>query len=92
MSDIAPIQSPYAASVDLAARSAAKPAASASAPDRGSDSVELSSAAQILGKLKGPQGVRSDLIAQVKAEIAAGTYETPEKLDIALAGLAEDLA
>jgi negative regulator of flagellin synthesis FlgM len=92
MSDIAPIQSPYAASIDLAARAADKPASVSSAPDRGSDSVELSNAAQILSKLKGPEGVRADLIAQVKAEIAAGTYETPEKLDIAIAGLAEDLA
>lgn len=29
-------------------------------------------------------GIRADLVARVKSEIAAGTYETPEKLDAAL--------
>ncbi|MBE6429156.1 MAG: hypothetical protein E7028_11390 [Planctomycetaceae bacterium] len=29
-------------------------------------------------------GIRTDLVNRVRAEIAAGTYETPEKLEIAL--------
>jgi anti-sigma28 factor (negative regulator of flagellin synthesis) len=29
-------------------------------------------------------GIRTELIERVKREIAAGTYETPEKLEIAL--------
>ncbi len=29
-------------------------------------------------------GIRMDLVNRVRAQIAAGTYETPEKLDIAL--------
>ncbi len=35
--------------------------------------------------------VRSDLVAQLRAEIEAGTYETPEKLDAAIEGLLADL-
>jgi len=30
-------------------------------------------------------GIRHDLVARVRREIAAGTYDTPEKLDLALA-------
>jgi hypothetical protein len=29
--------------------------------------------------------IRHDLVARVRREIAAGTYDTPEKLDLALA-------
>ena len=35
--------------------------------------------------------VRADLVARVRREIAAGTYETPEKWDIALQRLLERL-
>jgi hypothetical protein len=34
---------------------------------------------------------RADLVARVRREIAEGRYETPEKLDAALARLLEDL-
>lgn len=29
-------------------------------------------------------GIRQDLVARIRQEIAAGTYETPEKLELAL--------
>ena len=35
--------------------------------------------------------VRADLVARVRREIAAGTYDTPEKLEAALERLLEDL-
>jgi hypothetical protein len=35
--------------------------------------------------------IRHDLVARVRQEIAAGTYETPEKWQAALDRLAEDL-
>ena len=35
--------------------------------------------------------IRADLVRRVRREIAAGTYETPEKLDAALDRLLEDL-
>jgi hypothetical protein len=40
-----------------------------------------------------PRGeeIRSDLVERVRREIAAGTYETPEKWDIALGRLLERL-
>jgi hypothetical protein len=35
---------------------------------------------------------RADLVARVRAEIALGTYETPEKLELALTRLLEEVA
>jgi anti-sigma28 factor (negative regulator of flagellin synthesis) len=49
---------------------------------RGEDRVELSSAAR---EAQGSsQPIRSDLVTRVRQELAAGTYETPEKLEIAV--------
>ncbi len=59
---------------------------------RGTDRVELSQAAQLLSRLQELPDIRFDLVARVKGEIAAGTYETPDKFDAALDGLIEDLA
>lgn len=54
------------------------------------DSVEVSAAAQLLAKLSDLPDVRKDLVDRVRAEIASGDYETPEKLDAAVDGLIED--
>ena len=40
------------------------------------------------GKFPAEVGIRQELVARVRAEIAAGTYETPEKLAIAVDRLA----
>jgi hypothetical protein len=38
-----------------------------------------------------PEPIRTDLVARVRAEIAAGTYDTPEKWDEALDRLLDRL-
>ncbi len=48
------------------------------------DTVEISSIAQLAAKIHDLPEVRAELVQRVKAEIAAGTYETPEKLEAAL--------
>jgi len=90
MSDIAPLGGPSPASYDFSSR-VERSVAQSSNPERGSDRVELSGTAKLLGKLAEGLDVRQDLIAKVRAEIADGTYETPEKLDAAVEGLSEDL-
>jgi len=40
----------------------------------------------------GPELFRAELVARVRSEIALGTYETPEKLELALARLLEDVS
>ncbi len=61
---------------------------------RGQDQVELSTEAQVLApwldKLRQIPAVRQDLVDQVKAQIASGTYDTPEKLNEALDGMIDE--
>jgi len=91
MTDIAPINSPGAAAYSSNQR-VERPVSPAAETSRGSDQVDLSSTARIFAQLNNTAGVRQDLVARVRAEIEAGTYETPEKLDAAIEGLAQDLA
>ena len=55
------------------------------------DRVELSDDVKLLERLRGLQNVRTDLVSAVRRAIADGSYETPEKLDIAVARLLERL-
>ena len=41
---------------------------------------------------KTPAGIRRDLVARVKKEIAAGTYDTPEKWEATLDRLLDHLS
>ncbi|MEO0514730.1 MAG: flagellar biosynthesis anti-sigma factor FlgM [Planctomycetota bacterium] len=91
MSDIAPLNGPSAASSYLPSGRIERPAVSTNDVSRGSDQIELSDTAKILAKLADLPEVREDLVARVRTEIADGTYETSEKLDAAIEGLAEDL-
>jgi negative regulator of flagellin synthesis FlgM len=56
-----------------------------------SDVMEISLVAQLVAKLHEMPSAGADLVARVKAELAAGTYETPEKLEIAIDRLLKDL-
>jgi anti-sigma28 factor (negative regulator of flagellin synthesis) len=55
------------------------------------DKVELSNVNALLTKLK-TNDVRTDMVADIKAQIEAGTYETDEKLNGAIDKLMDDLA
>lgn len=55
------------------------------------DTVEISPQARLAAKLADLPEVRADLVARVKAEIAAGTYETVEKLNIAIDRMLDEL-
>lgn len=90
MSDISPIGRSSAAGQAYGGRQASSNAKPAGA-QRGDDRVELSQKAQLLNRLAELPDVRHDLVARVRAEIEAGTYETPEKIDKAIDGLIEDL-
>ena len=56
-----------------------------------SDELDISPAAQAAAQAAEAGEVRAELVARVRSEIAAGTYETPEKLDAALDGLLNEL-
>ncbi|MCA9260833.1 MAG: flagellar biosynthesis anti-sigma factor FlgM [Planctomycetales bacterium] len=58
-------------------------AGSASRP-QAADSVDISAAAEAALEASETDGVRADLVARIRGEIASGSYETPEKMDAAL--------
>ncbi len=55
------------------------------------DELTISEAAEALERARQTPGIRTDLVARIRAEIAAGTYETPEKLEIALDRLLDEI-
>jgi anti-sigma28 factor (negative regulator of flagellin synthesis) len=55
-----------------------------------SDKLELSGASHLLKALKN-NDIRADKVAQIKAQIAAGTYDDDKKLDAAVDRLLDDL-
>jgi len=90
MNNIAPIGRPAASESVLNPDPAVSPPANA-AQHRPADQVELSAAAQLLGRLDDLPDVREDLVARVREQILDGTYETEEKLDAAVSELENDL-
>jgi flagellar biosynthesis anti-sigma factor FlgM len=55
------------------------------------DRVELSDHARFMERLRSMPGVRVDKVASIKAQIDAGTYDTDDKLSLALERMLEDV-
>jgi len=55
------------------------------------DIVEISRVAQLASKVFELPEIRTELVEEVKAEIEAGTYETPERIEAAVEKLMADL-
>jgi negative regulator of flagellin synthesis FlgM len=60
------------------------------APSQPADQVDISAAAEAAAKLVDGE-IRTELVSRVRAEIAAGKYETPGKLDAALENLLNEI-
>ncbi len=88
MASINGIHSAYPPSL-LGRTAPAAPAAPAS-PGAPADRVELSGVQSFLSTLKS-NDVRTDKVAEIKAAIEAGTYESDDKLDVAIDRLLDDL-
>lgn len=54
-----------------------------SAPSQ-TDRVEISQAAEAAMKATEAGGIRHDLVNQIRSQIAAGTYDTPDKMNAAV--------
>jgi negative regulator of flagellin synthesis FlgM len=107
MSDIAPASSLYGPSgsrIDSSPPSVPSPQARPAGrgahldrPDRvnierPSDKVDISERARLLAKLSALPEIRQDLVQNLRTQIAAGIYETPERLDAAIDQLLDELA
>lgn len=55
------------------------------------DEVQISDAARLAEQAGGAADIRYDRVAEIRAQIAAGTYETPEKLEIAVSRLLDEI-
>ena len=55
------------------------------------DRVEISPIARMMSEVSALPDIRAEKVAQVRAEIQASTYITPEKLDIAIERMLEDI-
>jgi negative regulator of flagellin synthesis FlgM len=55
------------------------------------DTVEISTVARLAAQIHQLPEVRAELVQRVKAEIASGAYETPQKLDVAIDRLMDEL-
>lgn len=57
---------------------------------RGADQVDISAAAEAAARANDGD-FRADLVARIQNEIAAGTYETAAKLDVAVDRLLDEM-
>ena len=89
MNDIPPIQSvSQMASLASQRVGTGKPPV---APDSDGDRLEISETGQMLSALGSDSWGRADRIAEIRQSIAGGTYETPDKIDIAVSRLMDVL-
>lgn len=91
MTDISPIGRPQATGYSRSGR-AVRAGDGSTAPVRGSDRVEVSSAARFLSQLRQLPDVRQNLVDRVRAQIADGSYETQDKIDATVDAMAGELA
>lgn len=60
------------------------------APTAG-DRLDISAAGQIASQLADVPEMRGELVARVRSQIAAGTYETPDKMETAVGRLFDEI-
>ena len=58
---------------------------------RGADQVDISQQADIVSRVRELPEIRADRVAEIRAAIKDGVYETDEKHDIALDSLLEEI-
>ena len=57
----------------------------------GVDQLDISPEADLVAQVHNLPEIREDRVAQIKAQIASGTYETEAKLDLALSNLLDEI-
>lgn len=78
-----PISPPHA--------SKASKAASPDKPESVKDELQISDAARMVDQVNQVPEIRHEKVSQIRAQIAAGTYETDEKLEVALGRLLDEI-
>ena len=55
------------------------------------DELQLSDAARLVEQVHQAPDIRQDRVDSIRAQIASGTYETPEKLNVAVEHLLDEI-
>lgn len=58
----------------------------------GADQLEISAEAEMISRIRDVPDIRADRVAEIRQQIEAGTYETDDKLEIAIGRLFDELA
>jgi negative regulator of flagellin synthesis FlgM len=56
------------------------------------DQLDISPEASYISQVRDLPEIRQDRVAALRAQIASGTYETPDKMDAALSRLLDEIA
>ncbi len=78
-----PINPPHTSRVSQAAET------TSSAPIQ--DELQISNAGMLMEQIGNIPSIRQDRVAEIRQQIANGLYETPEKLDVALERLLDEI-
>lgn len=70
----------------------ASPATARSGQVVGADHLDISREADMVSRMRDIPEIRADRVAQIRAAIEAGTYETPDKIEIAVGRLLDELS
>lgn len=70
----------------------ARQAASQTGQVTGTDQLDISREADIVSRARELPEIRAERVAEIRTAIEAGTYETAEKLDIAVGRLLDEIS
>jgi negative regulator of flagellin synthesis FlgM len=59
---------------------------------RGADQLDISPEADIVSRMRDIPDIRAERVAEIRAAIAAGTYETADKLEAAVGRLLDEIS
>ncbi len=57
----------------------------------GMDQIDISPEAELVSRISDVPEMRADRVAEIRAQIEAGVYETDEKLDVAIGRLLDEI-
>lgn len=73
-------------------RAGGPPSTKSTESPQGADQLDISPEADMISRVHELPDVRAERVADLKQQIEAGTYETTEKLDVAVGRLLDELA
>ncbi|MHB8968979.1 MAG: flagellar biosynthesis anti-sigma factor FlgM [Pirellulaceae bacterium] len=79
-------------SINAPHRTMASQSAARSGTTLGADQLDISQEADLVSRMREIPEIRADRVADLRAAIAAGTYETPDKLETAVGRLLNEFS